>query len=81
VVTFIPQFVSASRGSVPAQMLVLGAIFAIVTAMVFTVLGAFASQLANWLQRRPRVVFGLNLGAGITFIAAGLSILTLPRKA
>jgi threonine/homoserine/homoserine lactone efflux protein len=40
-----------------------------------------AAQLASWLQRRPRVFFGLNLGAGITFIAAGLSILTLPRKA
>jgi hypothetical protein len=57
VVTFIPQFVSASRGSVPAQLLVLGAIFAIVTAVVFTALAAFASQLASWLQRRPRVVF------------------------
>jgi len=81
VVTFIPQFVSASRGSVSAQLLVLGAIFAIVTAVVFTALAAFASQLASRLQRRPRVVFGLDLGAGITSIAAGLSILTLPRKA
>ena len=80
VVAFIPQFCSATRGSVPAQMLVYGAIFAVLTAVIFTVLGAFAAQLSHALSRRPRLVVGANVGAGLTFIAAGVSILALDRR-
>jgi len=81
VVAFIPQFTSLSRGSVPVQMLVYGAVFALLTAVVFSVLSSFSAQLSEWLSRRPRVVAGVNIGAGITFIAAGLSILALGRRA
>lgn len=80
VVAFIPQFCAATRGSVPAQMLVYGAIFAVLTAVIFTVLGAFAAQLSQALSRRPRLVVGANVGAGLTFIAAGVSILALDRR-
>jgi len=80
VVAFIPQFVAASRGSVPVQMLVYGAIFAVLTAVIFTVLGAFAAQLSSALSRRPRVVLAANVGAGLTFVVAGLSILALDRR-
>lgn len=80
VVAFIPQFTSPSRGSVPVQMLVYGAIFAVLTAVIFAVLASFAAQLSAWLSRRPRVVAGVNVGAGLTFITAGLSILALGRR-
>lgn len=80
VVAFIPQFVSTTRGSMQVQMLVYGAIFAVVTAIVFTVLGGLATRLSGWLSSRPKAVSGANVGAGITFVAAGLSILVLGRK-
>jgi threonine/homoserine/homoserine lactone efflux protein len=80
VVAFIPQFVSTARGPVHIQMLVFGAIFAVVTAVIFTLLGCFSAQLARWLSRRPKVVAATNVGAGLTFIAAGLSILALERR-
>jgi threonine/homoserine/homoserine lactone efflux protein len=80
VVAFIPQFSSPDRGSVPVQMLVYGAIFAVFTAVIFAILASFAAQLSAWLSRRPRVVAGVNVGAGVTFIAAGLSILALGRR-
>jgi threonine/homoserine/homoserine lactone efflux protein len=80
VVAFIPQFVSVERGSVPLPMLVYGAIFAVITAIVFTLLGAFSAQLSRWLSCRPRAVAGANVGAGLTFIAAGFSILMLVRR-
>jgi len=80
VLAFLPQFVSAGRGPVATQMLVYGAIFAVLTTIVFTILGSCASQLAGWLSRKPRVVFGLNIGAGLIFITAGLSVLTLRTK-
>lgn len=80
VLAFLPQFVSAGRGSVAVQMLVYGAIFALLTALIFTLMGAFASRLAGWLQARPKVVRGVIVGAGLTFIAAGLSVLSLKQR-
>ncbi len=80
VIAFIPQFTSPARGSVAIQMLVYGALFAVLTAVIFAVLACFAAQLSQWLSRRPRVVAAANVGAGLTFIAAGLSILVLGRR-
>lgn len=80
VVAFIPQFTDPSRGSVPAQMLVYGAIFAVLTAFIFSVFAYFAAQLSAQLARRPKVVTAVNVGAGLTFIAAALSILMLGRR-
>lgn len=80
VVAFIPQFVAPERGSVPVQMLVYGAIFAVLTTLIFTLLGASAARLTALLARRPRTVAALNVGAGLTFIGAGLSVLALDRR-
>lgn len=80
VVAFIPQFVSTARGSVSVQMLVYGALFAALTALIFTLLGCFSAQLSGWLARRPKAVAATNVGAGLTFVAAGLSILALGQR-
>ncbi len=80
VLAFIPQFVSASRGPVAFQMLVYGAIFSVLTAMVFSVLGSYAARLSAWLARRPRTTSWLNRGAGAAFIASGISILALGNR-
>ncbi len=80
VLAFIPQFVSAQRGPVAMQMLIYGAIFAVLTAVIFSVLGASAARLSGWLARRPRATTWLNYGAGATFIASGLSILALGQR-
>jgi len=80
VVAFIPQFVSTARGAVHLQMLVYGAIFAVLTTVVFTLLGGFSAQLSAWLARRPKAVAAVNVGAGLTFIGAGLSILALDQR-
>jgi len=80
VLAFLPQFVDAGRGSVAAQMLAYGAIFAVATAAVFTLMGGLASRLACGLQDRPRMVRGVSIGAGRTFILAGLSVLSLKQR-
>lgn len=80
VLAFIPQFVSAARGPVHIQMLVYGAIFAVLTAIIFSVLGSYAAKLSGWLERRPRATTWLNFGAGATFIASGISILALGNR-
>ncbi|MBS0426100.1 MAG: LysE family translocator [Proteobacteria bacterium] len=80
VLAFIPQFVSAARGPVAVQMLVYGAIFAVATAIIFSLLGSSAARLSRWLAQRPRVTAGLNVGAGLAFVASGLSILALGHR-
>ena len=79
ILAFIPQFVSPASGSVELQTLVLGAWLAFLAFGTFAVLGAFSSILARWLEGRPHAIAGLNIGAGATFIAAGLSIAFLER--
>ncbi len=80
VLAFLPQFVSPVRGSVTVQMLAYGVWFAVLTAIGFALMGVFAARLAAWLKRRPRVVAGMNLGAGIAFVASGLSVAALRQK-
>lgn len=80
VLAFLPQFVDPLRGSVTAQMLVYGCWFAFLTALGFALMGVFASRLSQWLRSRPRVVLGMNIGAGITFIVSGLSVVALKQR-
>lgn len=80
VLAFIPQFVSPERGSVTTQMLVYGGWFALLTAVGFALMGVFSTRLSSWLRQKPRVVAGLNVGAGIAFVASGLSVAVLKQK-
>jgi len=80
VLAFIPQFVSAARGAVSTQMLVYGAIFAVLTALIFSLLGGSAARLSRWLAARPRATSALNVGAGLTFVVSGVSILALGNR-
>lgn len=73
VLAFIPQFVSAERGPVEVQMMTYGAWLAVIAVVGLSIIGGFASALSNWLLRRPLVVAGINIGAGLTFVTTGLS--------
>lgn len=73
VLAFVPQFVSAERGPVDVQMLTYGGWLAVIAAIGLSFIGSFASVLREWLLDRPRVVAGINVGAGLTFVSTGLS--------
>lgn len=77
VLAFIPQFASAERGPIDMQILAYGAWLAIIAAAGISLIGSVAADLNRWLHGRPRVVTGINIGAGLIFIAAGLSAATL----
>ncbi|MEP1445061.1 MAG: LysE family translocator [Paraglaciecola sp.] len=80
VLAFIPQFVSPELGSVTTQMIVYGIWFALLTGIGFSLMGVFASKLTGWLQSRPKIINGLNIGAGLTFITSGLAVATLNQS-
>lgn len=80
VLAFIPQFVDPNLGSVSTQMIVYGVWFACLTALGFSLMGVFSSHLANWLRQKPKVVSGLNIGAGMTFISSGVAIAFMKQR-
>ena len=80
VLAFVPQFVDPARGSVTTQMVAYGVWFALLTAVGFALMGVFAGTLSSFLRSRPRLVNGLNVGAGLTFIGSGVSIASLSQK-
>jgi threonine/homoserine/homoserine lactone efflux protein len=73
VLAFLPQFVSADRGPVETQMMTYGAWLAVIAAVGLSIIGGFASVLGGWLLRRPRVLAGINIGAGLGFVTTGLT--------
>ncbi len=80
VLAFIPQFVNPELGSVTTQMIVYGMWFALLTVIGFALMGVFASQLTGWLNKKPKVINGLNIGAGLTFITSGLAVAALKQR-
>ncbi|MBQ4809731.1 LysE family translocator [Pseudoalteromonas luteoviolacea] len=80
VLAFIPQFVNPDLGSVSIQMVVYGFWFALMTAVGFSVMGIFSYQLKHLIEGRPKVLAGLNLSAGFTFVSAGLAVAFMKQR-
>jgi threonine/homoserine/homoserine lactone efflux protein len=75
---FLPQFVEAKAGHVGLQMALLGAIFMVQTAVIFSAVALFSGWIGTWMRRRPALAERLNVFAGLTFIALGIRV-ALPR--
>jgi threonine/homoserine/homoserine lactone efflux protein len=76
--TFLPQFVNYDYGQVPLQMILLGLIFIVLTALIFGLFAYFAGVFSGRLLEKPRVQEGANIGAGVIFVCLGLKLLTTP---
>lgn len=72
--SFLPQFVDPTAGSVPVQLGVLGAVFTAQAAILFGLLGWFAGGLGAWLTRSPGVARWLDRTAGVLFLGLGLRL-------
>lgn len=80
VLAFIPKFVNPNLGSVTIQMLGHGVWFAVLTTVGFSLMGVFSSQLSGWFRNKPKLVSGLNIGAGITFVSSGLAVAFMKQR-
>jgi threonine/homoserine/homoserine lactone efflux protein len=70
---FLPQFVDTSRGSVPFQVVVLGAAFVLLGLLSDGAYALLASTGAGWLRRRPRVARTSRLVSGGVLISLGVT--------
>jgi threonine/homoserine/homoserine lactone efflux protein len=76
----LPQFVARSRGDVPAQMLVLGAIFALIATVSDSVWSLVASGARGWFGRSPRRLELVGGTGGLAMIGLGITVAVTGRK-
>ena len=78
-IAFLPQFVDQTRGAVWPQMLLLGALFAAQTVVIFGSLGWSAGSIGVRLQQQPKLAVWLDRCAGTIFFALALHLATAGR--
>jgi len=71
---FLPQFVRANAEHPALQFVLLGVIFMLQTAVVFSVFGLSAGWLGAWLRRRPATGRWLDRVAGAIFVGLGIKV-------
>ena len=72
---FLPQFANPAAGSLTLQLILLGAIFILVTLFVFGTVAWSAGVLGEWLKASRRVQIILHRVAGTVFAALALRLI------
>jgi threonine/homoserine/homoserine lactone efflux protein len=70
---FLPQFVSVDRGSVAAQIFLLGTMFVALGIVSDGLYALAAGSLGDWLRRRPGVMQVQRYFAGTIFVGLGVA--------
>lgn len=76
---FLPQFADPARGSIPIQMVELGALFMLATALVFGAIAALAGTIGQALARSVRVRRAMNRIAAAVFAGLALRLIVSGR--
>lgn len=71
----LPQFIDRERGSVTAQLILLGAIFAVLAFVSDGTWGMLAGTARNWLATDAKRLERLRATGGVIMIILGLSVL------
>jgi len=73
-IAFLPQFVAPAHGLAWLQVVVLGALFAMQTVLIFGAIGWFAGRIGTTLQSLPGIGVWLDRLAGTLFVALALRL-------
>ena len=76
---FLPQFVPAETTSVTLAMSGLGAVFMLMTFVVFVFYGVFAARLRHHVLNRPKVMVWFSRGVAGAFAALGARLALAER--
>ncbi len=76
----LPQFVSRAGGHVPAQILLLGLVFAVIAILSDTMWALAAGRLRAWFARSPRRLELIGGAGGLAIVAVGAGLLVSGRK-
>lgn len=70
----LPQFVARDAGAVPAQMLVLGAVFVVLALAMDSLWALGAGAARDWFARSPQRMGRLSAAGGAVMVALGIRI-------
>ncbi len=73
-VAVLPQFVDRSAGHIPAQMLLLGAVFLAIAMLCDSTWALIAGSARSWLARSPRRLELVGGSGGLVMIGIGASL-------
>jgi threonine/homoserine/homoserine lactone efflux protein len=79
-VAVLPQFADRSAGHVPAQMLLLGAVFLLIAVVCDSSWALLAGWARTWLARSPRRLALVGGTGGLVMIGIGASLAISGRK-
>lgn len=79
-VVALPQFTAPEAGSVPLQMLVLGAVFPVLALLLDSVWALLAATARGWFSRSPRRLELIGGTGGLMMIGLGATIAVTGRK-
>jgi threonine/homoserine/homoserine lactone efflux protein len=72
---FLPQFANPEYGSMITQMLILGAVFMLVTLCVFGGIALAAGKVGAWLRNSQKAQMRMNRFAGLVFVLLAIRLL------
>ncbi|MEU7799291.1 LysE family translocator [Micromonospora arborensis] len=78
-VAFLPQFVDTTAPGSTRAMLACGAVFMLLTFVIFSGYGIFAARVRDRVLTRPRVTDWLRRSAAGTFVALGVTLALTER--
>ncbi len=76
----LPQFVDRDDGSVPVQLLLLGAIFCAIALVCDSLWALLAGVARSWLVSSPRRLAAIGASGGIVMIGLGAGLAISGRK-
>lgn len=78
---FLPQFVSSSNGAIAPQIFMLGALFIVVTLVIFGTIALMGGTLGNWFSKSRKAQILLNRVAGFLFTGLAIKLFTADSNA
>ena len=76
----LPLFVNRTAGDLPAQILVLGAVFSAIALVSDNAWGLFAGAVRTWFARSPRRLELIGGLGGLAIVAVGIRLALTGRK-
>jgi threonine/homoserine/homoserine lactone efflux protein len=71
---FLPQFATPNQNGIAIQIILLGFIFIVITALVFSLVAVLSARLALWFKHSPGVQQGMNRIAAMVFVALAVRL-------
>jgi threonine/homoserine/homoserine lactone efflux protein len=73
-IAVLPQFIDAGGGSVPLQLLELGAIFSVLAMLSDSTWAISAGFARDWFGKSPRRMSNLSTAGGVAMIGLGVGL-------